>query len=127
MAKNSAGILFFSNKRILLIKRSKYVSESGTWGIPGGGAESKEQNALQTALRETEEEIGFVPDFDILEKHVRVKKSGKEYVTFVVRAKERFEPILNYESSDWAWVPFKKIHKYKLHPGLAKTLTELYR
>jgi 8-oxo-dGTP pyrophosphatase MutT (NUDIX family) len=127
MPKNSAGILFMLDDSVLLLERSENVSESGLWGIPGGGAEPHEDNALQTALRETEEEIGFVPDFEFFSKHVRIKKKGKQYVTYIVRAKNRFTPILDFESSDWAWVPINKLHEYDLHPGLKKTLIELYR
>ena len=56
-------ILFFVNDNeelcIVFIRRSDYVGiHAGQMGLPGGRYEEKDENTLQTALRETFEEIG---------------------------------------------------------------------
>ena len=45
---------------ILLIKRAETLSKHrGEWALPGGSAESRDRSLLDTALRETEEEVGI--------------------------------------------------------------------
>ena len=60
-------ILFFVNDNeelcIVFIRRSDYVGiHAGQMGLPGGRYEEKDENTLQTALRETFEEIGIEPE-----------------------------------------------------------------
>ena len=60
-------ILFFVNDNeelcIVFIRRSNYVGiHAGQMGLPGGRYEEKDENTLQTALRETFEEIGIEPE-----------------------------------------------------------------
>ena len=60
-------ILFFVNDNeelcIVFIRRSDYVGiHAGQMGLPGGRYEEKDENTLQTALRETFEDIGIEPE-----------------------------------------------------------------
>jgi len=60
-------ILFFVNDNeelcIVFIRRSDYVGiHAGQMGLPGGRYEEKDENTMQTALRETFEEIGIEPE-----------------------------------------------------------------
>ncbi len=63
-----AGVmaLFYPRKGeacLLLIQRKTYDGvHSGQIGFPGGGAELSDRDILATALRETHEEVGIVPD-----------------------------------------------------------------
>lgn len=46
-----------------MIKRAETLSRHrGEWALPGGSKESKDKSLLDTALRETEEEIGISRD-----------------------------------------------------------------
>lgn len=57
----AAGILFVtSDRKALFVKRGAGVDHAGEWALPGGKSEGDE-TPEQTAVRETREEIGFVP------------------------------------------------------------------
>jgi 8-oxo-dGTP pyrophosphatase MutT (NUDIX family) len=72
----AAGILFTSiNGNALFLKRGPGAPDfPGFWDFPGGGQEGAE-TAEQTALRETREEIGFIPEGD-RKLHTRTKGSS---------------------------------------------------
>lgn len=62
-AKRSGVMLLLYNAnddvKLVCIRRSDYVGiHAGQMGLPGGRYEELDRNTLQTALRETEEEIG---------------------------------------------------------------------
>lgn len=50
-----------ADRRILFTQRAQGISQAGHVSFPGGGREG-EENPEQTALRETQEEIGLDPD-----------------------------------------------------------------
>jgi 8-oxo-dGTP pyrophosphatase MutT (NUDIX family) len=63
-ARTAAVTLLFSDygdePYILLIKRAETLSRHrGEWAFPGGSIEAGDESLLDTALRETEEEIGI--------------------------------------------------------------------
>ena len=72
----AAGVMFVSmNGNALFLKRGPNAPDlADHWDFPGGGQEGDE-TAEQTAIRETREEIGFVPDGERL-LHTRTASPG---------------------------------------------------
>lgn len=131
-----AGVLFLTpTKKALFLKRSGGGDWNGYWGFPGGTTEGSE-TADQTAIRETIEEIGFMPEFLLQGERVkhavtRMPAGGDpsaplvpnetppeivEFTTFVQRVEDTFEPRLNGESSGFAWAPIDDPPQ-PMHPG----------
>ncbi len=109
MIKKAAVLIFIYNKSILFIKRNKNLNiHPGEVSFPGGIFDDKyDDSFMDTALRETEEEIGVKPDnivilgkmnhFQTLVTHIDVipfiGKSKKEKLVFNI-CKEEVEKIL---------------------------------
>jgi 8-oxo-dGTP diphosphatase len=119
-----AGILFVHKNRMLLMRRSDQVRNPHQWGIPGGGAESRE-SPWATAVRETAEEAGWRA-YRLAEKagDVREYNGPTGFTTFVVFVKEEFKPKLNWEHDAWKWVTRRQADRMNLHKGVRKMLME---
>ena len=66
----SAGIAIYYNNKILLIHPSK-TKLTGTWSVPKGKVEDGE-SLLETAIRETKEEVGINIHKDIISDKPRL-------------------------------------------------------
>lgn len=111
MKKNvGAGIIFLVNNEILLLKNHK-----GIWEIPGGKKEPREK-LLNTARRETSEEIGYCPEFKKIGYFVSEKQNHKFKIYFGV-VKSKFKCKLSHEHQDCAWFNVKKL-PHNLHPKI---------
>ena len=113
IGEHTAGILFTTGDNILLLKRSSDCGNPFTWGLPGGHAQDGE-TPLETATREAKEEIGKVAGSKFGEQ-----KEGN-WTCFFYKVAEPFECKLNNEHTDFEWIPFHKLKKYKLHPKFKK-------
>ena len=132
----AAGILFLTpDKQGLFLKRSEASSMPLTWCIPGGTTEGDE-TAEQTAIRETIEEIGFMPSYlpkGAMTKHcvttmpiasspgVPLQPDAAppeivEFTTFVQQVEATFEPRLNPEHVGYSWAPIDDPPQ-PIHPG----------
>ena len=112
------GVLLMdeTSGRILLLRRSKFVSDPGFWGIPGGGKECMESE-LEAAVRELVEEAGPPPLFDITGY---VELPGA--VTFLgICSPKRWKPKLNDENSDAGWFSLWRLPQ-PMHPGALEAL-----
>lgn len=132
-----SGILFAHGDEILLFERSPDVMAGGTWGITGGAipvdSETGERmDAYASALKETLEEVGTLPPgahSTPVEEYVwRALDSPFTYTTFTVElpraARVNWEPILNWEHTDWGWyTPSDALMHLNLHDGV-RTLLE---
>jgi 8-oxo-dGTP pyrophosphatase MutT (NUDIX family) len=124
--RRSAGILYVSDGRLLVLKRSRRVRNSGKWGLPGGKRDGQE-SAWETAQREMREEIGQGPLAQMLGEVV-VDRPGKQYRFFVLRAARKarrsFKPNLNHEHtrSRWVTLDWCMRHLSQLHPVLREAL-----
>lgn len=104
--RSGSGLMLFSPdlRRVLLELRSNEVEEPGTWGNPGGKTEGRD--LYQSALRETEEELGRVPLHAVFGEVV-YRDGEFSYTTFLAAldpSEEGWEPDeLNWESDDAAW------------------------
>lgn len=120
-----AGILFMcpDDNTVLLIQRSRYVEEGGTWGLPGGTAERGEKPS-DAAVRETQEEVGSMPGRTRLVDTLVKKDKRGEYHIFVIQIpsdeKELWTPKikLNWESTQYKWFRLDSIPE-NLHSAIA--------
>lgn len=128
--KKASGVLLTTGERILLLLRSEEVTEGGTWGIPGGAIDGRE-TALNSAIRELEEECGLSLDkYDVIDKTIyQDDEDGFKYTTFIIKVTDEFEskPIkLDWENDDYRWVDqdWLEDNANQLHSGVMYTLEQ---
>lgn len=112
---------------VLLQLRAGWTHEGGTWGIPGGAADSHE-GPTQSALREAWEEAGVKPDqVEVLGTHVSADHGDWRYTVVIGRA---HGPVAahaaNAESDEVRWVAADGVARLPLHPGLASSWPGLH-
>lgn len=117
-----AGILLISKNtsRILLVLRSEYVNEPGTWGIPGGKIDGSE-NPKNAAIREAKEEVGFSGPIDLIPGHVFNAGTFKFY-NFIGLIEDEFQPKLDWENTDAQWFEINNLPN-NLHFGIKSLLS----
>lgn len=149
--KKAAGILFVSlNGNALFLKRGPGAPDcAGCWDFPGGGREDEETPA-ETARREAREEIGFVPEGEMV-PHVRTSSvppgavgvgapssilpvsngapiasmpEAVDFTTFLQKVTNEFTPELDDEHEGFAWAPIGSPPE-PLHPGCRIALDRL--
>jgi 8-oxo-dGTP diphosphatase len=116
----AAGLLVHhSELGILLQHRALWSHQGDTWGLPGG-ARHEHESALEAALREAGEEAGVPPELVTVQFSSVLDLGFWSYTTVVVRATERFEPVISdQESIALRWVPARQVEALPLHPGFA--------
>ncbi len=105
-SKAGAGCLFWDleDEKFLLIKRSEYVPLPNTWTLPGGRLDPGE-TPIEAVRREVVEEIGF----EIGKRPLRLIYTNEthaprfRFFTYACLLKNKFEPRLNWESTDYMW------------------------
>lgn len=133
--KSAAGILFTTKDgQALFLKRGNGGDHPGEWCFPGGTTEDDE-SAIQTAIRETIEEIGFLPEGERSELARNISHQVPndldpsadlqvDFTTFLQKVAETFEPTINGEHVGWAWAPVDQPPE-PLHPGCRIALNRL--
>jgi 8-oxo-dGTP pyrophosphatase MutT (NUDIX family) len=132
---HAAGILFVtSDKRSLFLKRSEYGNFPGYYDLPGGKREDGE-GAVECAIRECSEEIGFYPSGELFELSRRIKSQEGDgdsptkivdYTTFIQEIDEEFvPPKLDFEHLSYKWAKLNDPPE-PLHPGLVVTLKKYF-
>jgi len=111
-----AGILPIakSTGRIMVILRSSYVNEPGTWGTIGGKIDDHETLPKTAAAREFEEETQQNPRdlLQVLPLAVYKSPDGTfEYHNFAGVVQDEFVPVLNWESEDYKWITYDELLK----------------
>ncbi|OGJ21349.1 hypothetical protein A3K73_01240 [Candidatus Pacearchaeota archaeon RBG_13_36_9] len=133
-----AGILIFCPglNEILLVKRTvkEDVDSPGLWSVPGGSRKIKEEGlleeALVTAVDETRDELGSLPNGRIRKKPYFYEKPGSDftYQTFILEIEQEernsFKPKLDWENDDCRWFKRDSLDGIELHPGLRDLLGE---
>jgi len=120
--RSAAGILFTDGGRVLLLRRSGAVTDSFTWGLRGGRMEPGEI-PLETAVRESDEEMGDTPLFWLSGVY-----QVPGYTTFIATvADPSFRPQLNLEHTEYRWVKLPQVASLRLHPGFALAWPALRR
>ena len=115
----ASGCIFLAldTGRICLQLRGRKSSHRGTWSFWGGKSEQTER-PVETLLRELNEEIGMLPDFEKIYPLHKFTSADKRFIynAFVVTVFEEFTPDTNGESSGYAWVDLK-YYPRPLHQG----------
>jgi 8-oxo-dGTP pyrophosphatase MutT (NUDIX family) len=117
---------------ILLIRRADRVGDSwsGHWSFPGGRCDSRDTDALDTALRELHEECGILLPRESMEVSLPLKLARRMtppflwVAPFVLRVDRRMETVLDpAEAAGSAWVPLDALldpAAHKLRPVPAR-------
>ena len=118
-----AGIVFVTpQKEILLLQK-----ENGKYTFPGGHREEDEYSPLETAQRECIEEIGLMPEGDLVGKLKITKEGEKQPVySFFMVVRDSFMPTLSWEHIDYKWINYKKVKTEKL-TSVFKSYWDLYK
>lgn len=120
---NAVGVWFYSvsTDRYLYLMRDD-AKHPGSWGLPGGKAESGE-SLLVAMKRECEEEIGGFPEFvKLVPLEMFTSEDGRfRYHTFFCAVDQEFIPELNHEHLGYAWIDSMNWPR-PLHPGLWSTV-----
>jgi len=102
----------------LLIKRSTHRNDvfSGHMAFPGGKKKNEDQNKLETAYRETEEEVGINlrNESMVLGQLDDCKPStpaARKFIVtpYVAYLQEHKDVVINEEVSDTVWIPLKEL------------------
>lgn len=110
-------------RRYLLQKRGAGSSHGETWGLPGGKAHPGEK-PLATALRESREESGGLPDDLQVRGVVEYDEDDRKVTTYICDVGREFLPTggkTPWESAGWGWFSRKEIGDLPLHPGFRKS------
>lgn len=128
-----SGCLFVRNHptfgyQILAIHRAPEVEQGGTWGTTGGAVPAGENDLLASALRETQEEIGSVPQFKKLREWTwQVPNGDFTFTNYVLEVLDpNWEPgPFNWEVQDARWVTMEESGGLDLHFGLRALLDSM--
>jgi len=121
-AIKAAGIMYVAGNLILLGKRLG-GEFAGHWAFPGGKTEDGE-SALETALRESHEEIGAAPIPDSQNSLIQIDYSDNGYVaftTFLHRTKPFQINMDETEHSEFRWCDVNQLPE-PMHPAVAMTI-----
>lgn len=122
----AAGLLLVAPGPAVLLQHRVYWSHHGdTWGVPGGARGARE-SAVDTALREAEEETGLDTATVVVLGELVDDHGGWTYTTVLAEAASEL-PVhaLDRESNDVRWVHVDGVVGLPLHPGFAGTWPEL--
>lgn len=142
----AVNLLFDSNNiasaSVLMIQRAKHERDpwSGQMAFPGGRQEKTDKSTLETAKRETFEEVGFdidssvdssggaqllgrLSDINVKQRSIKINLIVTPYIFGV---EERPKLAANYEVADLVWIPlsdFADFSKRKQHKFRYGSLT----
>jgi 8-oxo-dGTP pyrophosphatase MutT (NUDIX family) len=100
-----SGILFVFQDSIFLLQNNK-----GIWEIPGGKKDAKE-SFLQAAQRETFEEVGICPKFNLIGKYIYENNKNK-FKIFIGTIPAKFPVKISDEHIRGKWFNIKKLPQY---------------
>ena len=125
----AAGLLAYAQApggvQVLLQHRASWSHHGGTWGLPGGAADSHEE-PVAAALREAAEECLVSPDAVTVRGVYLDDHGGWAYRTVFASAPAPFYAVAASDETDEArWVPADQAAQLDLHPGLAAHWAEL--
>ncbi|PWU14534.1 MAG: hypothetical protein C5B45_04265 [Chlamydiae bacterium] len=103
------------DKRVLLLQRCRKEDQAFTWGVPGGKAEKDEQ-PLQTLLREVKEEtqITLAPNEAAYHGHRYARIPGWDYIVHIYHVQMKEKPAVQLDSKEHTAYEWISIHAFKL-------------
>lgn len=119
MKKQSAFILFANSKDVLFLQKQK----SKSWVLPGGKKQYKE-SYFETAIRETEEEIGFLPAIKI-KKTLNIIDKKFECKVYFCEIDEKFNCNLSEEHKKYKWIKARDTNKLCLNAKVKTILKKV--
>lgn len=127
----AAGLLLYtpsetSSVLVLLQHRAVWSHQGGTWALPGGARDSHE-SAVDTAVREADEEAG-IDDAELTVRDELVTHrapSGWTYTTVIAEVAAPLATTANRESVELRWVSAEEVGDLALHPAFAVSWPEL--
>ena len=111
--EKSCGCIIIEDGAVLIEKQKH--NEERLWSFPKGHQEAGETN-VETALRETKEEVGL--DVDIIDNQPIIMKypihdgtAEKTVYLFIAKLSDKNSPIVIQEAEveEARWVPFSKV------------------
>lgn len=116
-------IVFNTEGKILLLKRSNKAGGSGEWSLPGGGLE-KGEDTVESIKREVDEETQ-IEIYDIKLVNVITFIEGDDSVLMICyRAKTDSDKItLNWEHDEYKWVTREEV----INENLSVTIKEIIK
>ncbi|XP_014204359.1 bis(5'-nucleosyl)-tetraphosphatase [asymmetrical] [Copidosoma floridanum] len=129
MGKRACGFVIFrrlSQNVEYLLMRANYGDQH--WSPPKGHVDKGESD-MQTALRETEEEAGFVKE------DLKIYEDAKKELNYLVKNKPKTviywlaelinnskEVVMSKEHQDFKWLPLKEACETAVYEDLQETL-----
>ncbi|HLC55523.1 MAG TPA: NUDIX domain-containing protein [Candidatus Nanoarchaeia archaeon] len=131
MEKKHVIVAYLKHKnKFLLLKRSAFVeSFKNQWSTITGKIEPHDKDPLQSAVREIQEEAGFMPMQVTLVRRgepfeARMKDKVRIIYPFLFEA-QHDQVQLNWENSEYAWVHAGQINDFETVEGVGSTLRKL--
>ncbi|MEX0616970.1 MAG: NUDIX domain-containing protein [Candidatus Woykebacteria bacterium] len=127
----TVAVLIIKDKKVLLVKHEEDAGhEPGTYGLPSGTLEEKEEEKA-AAVRELKEETGFIKDEkDLLEfpenfyKADVKRKDGtvKKFSMKVFLSKDFEGELVSSPESTPEWIRIEDLDKYNLLPNVKNAI-----
>ena len=128
-------VLITHHDKILILKRSHKVrTYKGLWGGIAGYVEPDEQ-PHETALKEIQEEVGLSPDDVTLQHQGKPITFTDQYNNeqynwvvhpFIFTLKKPKLISIDWEHTDYKWIPPSEIQHYKTVPKFKDVIQQLF-
>jgi 8-oxo-dGTP diphosphatase len=119
----AAAMIIQRSGSVLMLKRGSTASwMPGKWNFPTGRVEDDE-SVVEAAIRETAEESGISANFP--QKVITLNFPEATVTYFHTFDSSDTEPVLNFESSEYRWVPVPEVVKLDTIPGVDQALKAL--
>jgi 8-oxo-dGTP pyrophosphatase MutT (NUDIX family) len=134
MPNVATSLLINSDGEILILKRSNKVKTyRGLWGGVAGYVEENEE-PYDTAIKEIKEEVGLkkgdislVKQLDpiVFTDYYDKKRYDWKIFVFLFKIRKKSKIIIDWEHTEYRWIPPSEIVKYATVPHLKEVIFKL--